>query len=244
MSEQVPWKSQNRLLDRLPAEVCSRLRPHLQLQALPAGKVLYEAGIPQTQVYFPRSGAISLLFSLESGDAAEIGMVGNEGMVGSALMVDSQSTPTLALVQAAGQALCLKSEELDREFNRASEFQIMVLRYNQVLIGQMAQTAVCNRYHTLEKQLSRWLLACLDRSQSDQLEVTQETIASRLGVRREGVTEAARRLQDSGIIAYTRGKIKVNDRAALELKSCECYRTVKSEYDRMMSILSRPGSTV
>jgi CRP-like cAMP-binding protein len=244
MSGQAPWKSHNSLLDKLSAEVCSRLRPHLQLQALPLGKVLYEAGVPQTQVYFPRSGAVSLLFSLESGDTTQIGMVGNEGMVGSALVVDSQSTPTLAVVQIPGEALCLKSEELDREFNRASEFQIMVLRYNQVLVGQMAQTAVCNRYHTLEMQLSRWLLACLDRSQSEQLDVTQETIASRLGVRRESVTDAAGRLQEAGIIAYSRGKIKVIDRTALELRSCECYRAVQNEYDRLMSHLARPGSVV
>jgi CRP-like cAMP-binding protein len=198
---------------------------------------LHPTGTVQSHMYFPRSGVVSLLFTLESGDTSEIGMIGNEGLIGTALMVDSQSTPTRAVVQVGGQALILKSEDVDREFNRGEEFQVLVLRYNQVLLGQMAQTAVCNRYHTLEKQVSRWLLMCTEKSQSDLLNVTQETIASRLGVRCEGVTEAAGRLQQAGIVTYSRGKIQVLDRKALEQRSCECYQAVLREYDRLISML-------
>jgi CRP-like cAMP-binding protein len=237
MSSAAPLKFHNKLLDVLPRDVCARLRPHLNLLELPAGKILYEAGVAQTQMFFPRSGVVSLLFSLESGDTSEIGLIGNEGLIGTALMVDSQSTPTRAVVQAAGQALTLKSEEVDREFNRGGEFQYLVLRYNQVLLGQMAQTAVCNRYHTVERQLSRWLLMCVEKLQSEALEITQEAIASRLGVRREAVTEAAGRLQQAGIVSYSRGRIRVLDRQGIEERSCECYGTVKREYDRLMTAL-------
>ena len=159
-SKPAPWKARNGLLDTLPDEACARLRPHFQLQALPTGKVLFEAGAAQNHMYFPRSGVISLLYSLESGDTGEIAMVGNEGVVGTAVLVDSQSTPAQAVVQIAGEALCLTAPIVDREFKRSAEFQFVILRYTQVLLGQMAQTAVCNRYHTVEKQLCRWLLQC------------------------------------------------------------------------------------
>lgn len=235
MSKSAPWKARNGLLDKLPGEVCARLQPHLQLQPLPIGKVLFEAGAPQNHMYFPRSGVISLLYALESGDTSEIAMVGNEGVVGTAVLVDSQSTPAHAIVQMAGEALCLKAAVVDREFKRAAEFQFVILRYTQVLLAQMAQSAVCNRYHTVEKQLCKWLLQCMDRRQSDQLEVTQETIAARLGVRREGITETAGRLQHAGLIQYSRGRIRILDRPVLERRSCECYRAVRLEYDRLLS---------
>ncbi|BCT93591.1 Crp/Fnr family transcriptional regulator [Lysobacter helvus] len=238
----MPRKAHNGLLDKLPAGVCARLAPHLQLQELPVGKVLYEAGAAQNHMYFPRTGVISLLYSLESGDTTEVGMVGNEGVVGAALVVDSHSTPAHAVVQMGGQALCLKADVVIREFNRGEEFQILILRYTQVLLAQMAQNAVCNRYHNVEKQLCRWLLLYMDRMQSDHLAVTQETIAARLGVRREGVTEAAGRLQQAGVIQYARGRIRILDRQALELRSCECYRAVKQEYERLLS--NMPWSTL
>jgi CRP-like cAMP-binding protein len=241
MSESAPWKARNGLLDKLPAEVCARLRPHLQLQELAVGKVLFEAGAPQNHMYFPRTGVISLLYSLESGHTSEIAMVGNEGVVGTAVLVDSQSTPAHAIVQMDGEALCLKAAIVEREFNRGAEFHFIILRYTQVLLAQMAQTAICNRYHTVEKQLCRWLLVCMDRMHSDQLVVTQETIAARLGVRREGVTEAAGRLQQAGLIQYSRGRIRILDRAALEQRSCECYRAVRLEYDRLLSTMPWQG---
>jgi CRP-like cAMP-binding protein len=220
MSESAPRKAYNGLLDKLPVEVCARLRPHLLLQELAVGKVLFEAGAPQNHMYFPRTGVISLLYSLESGDTSEIAMVGNEGVVGTAVLVDSQSTPAHAIVQMGGEALCLKAAIVEREFNRGAEFHFIILRYTQ---------------------LCRWLLVCMDRMHSDQLVVTQETIAARLGVRREGVTEAAGRLQQAGLIQYSRGRIRILDRAALEQRSCECYRAVRLEYDRLLSAMPWQG---
>jgi CRP-like cAMP-binding protein len=226
--------SSNGLLAKLPAAVCARLTPDLRPVILPIGKVIYEAKAQQDQIYFLRSGIVSLLNVLENGDAAEIAMVGNEGIVGTAVLVDSQSTPSRAVVQVAGEALVLGAEAVDREFKRGGEFQFVLLRYTQALIAQMAQTAICNRHHPIEKQLCRWLLLCLDRLQAEEVNLTQEAIANLLGVRREGVTEAAGRLQEAGLIRYSRGNIRVVDRNGLEQRSCECYRVVEREYDRLL----------
>ena len=201
---------------------------------LPVGKVLYEAQANQHFMYFPRSGIVSLLHVMANGDTTEIAMVGHEGAVGMAVLVDSQSTPSSAVVEVAGEALVLHADVVEREFKRGGEFQFQLLRYMQVLLAQMAQTAVCNRHHSVEKQLCRWLLLCLERIESDELQVTQELIATKLGVRREGVTEAAGRLQEAGLIKYSRGKIRVVDPGGLERRSCECYREVRKEYDRLL----------
>jgi CRP-like cAMP-binding protein len=234
MNKTPSWKPDNGLLDMLPADVCGRLKPHLHVMNLTTDKVLFESGAHQQHMYFPRTGVISLLFVLGDGSTNEIAMVGNEGVVGTAIMVDSQSAPTRAVVQMPGEALQLRADMVDKEFKRGEEFQFLILRYTQWLLAQMAQTAVCNRYHAVEKQLCRWLLTCLDRVGTDHLQMTQESIAARLGVRREGVTEAARRLQDAGLIQYARGKIHVLDRAGLEQRSCECYRAVRNEYARLL----------
>jgi CRP-like cAMP-binding protein len=234
MNRSTSWTFGNGLLDKLSAEVCVRLRPELQLVDLPVGKVLYEAQANQHHMYFPCSGIVSLLHVMENGDTSEIAMVGHEGAVGMAVLVDSQSSPSGAVVQVAGEALCLTGVAVEREFKRGGEFQFQLLRYMQVLLAQMAQTAVCNRHHSVEKQLCRWLLLCLERIESDELQVTQELIATRLGVRREGVTEAAGRLQEAGLIRYSRGKIRVLDSDRLERRSCECYREVRDEYDRLL----------
>jgi CRP-like cAMP-binding protein len=237
MNRSTQWTPSNGLLDKLSVEACARLRPHLQLVDMPAGKVLFEAQAQQHHMYFPRSGIVSLLYVMGNGDSTEIAMVGHEGMVGTALLVDSQSMPARGVVQVSGEAYSLKAEVVEQEFRRGGEFQFVVLRYMQVLIAQMAQNAVCNRHHPVEKQLCRWLLLCLDRVESDELNMTQEQIASRLGVRREGVTEAAGRLQDAGLIQYSRGKIRVLDREGLKHKSCECYLAVGNEYDRLLKDL-------
>ena len=234
MNKSTPWSPNNGLLEKLSVEAYVRLRPHLQLVDMPAGKVLFEAQAQQHHMYFPRSGIVSLLYAMENGDSSEIAMVGNEGVVGTAILVDSQSTPARAVMQVSGEAYLLKAEVADREFRLGGDFQFVLLRYMQVLLAQMAQTAVCNRHHPVEKQLCRWLLLCLDRVISDELNMTQELIASRLGVRREGVTEAAGRLQEAGLIKYSRGKIHVLDREGLEKRSCECYRAVRNEYDRLL----------
>jgi CRP-like cAMP-binding protein len=235
MNRSSPWTPNNGLLDKLSAAACARLKPHLQLVDMPVGKVLFEAQATQHYMYFPRSGIVSLLYVMENGDTSEISMVGNEGVVGTAVLVDSQSTPARAVVQVPGDAFSLRADVVDQEFRAGGEFQFVILRYTQVLLAQMAQTAVCNRHHPVEKQLCRWLLLCLDRVLTNELQMTQELIASRLGVRREGVTEAAGKLQDAGLIQYSRGRIRVVDRAGLEHRSCECYRVVKGEYDRLLS---------
>jgi len=234
MDRSSPWKLGNGLLDKLPAEVRARLKPELHLVEMPTGKVLFESNALQHHMYFPCSGCVSLLYVMENGVTGEIAMVGREGVVGTAILVDSQSTPARGVVQVAGEALSLKAEVVEREFKRGGDFQFLLLRYIQVLLAQMAQTAMCNRHHSVEKQLCRWLLLCLDRIDSNELHMTQELIASRLGVRREGVTEAAGRLQESGLISYSRGKIRVLDRSGLERRSCECYRAVRNEYDRLL----------
>ena len=225
----------NLLLGALPAEVFDRLLPNLKPVALPLGKVIYESGVELDHVYFPVPGCIiSMLYVMADGSSAEIAVVGEEGMVGIALFMGGDSTPSRALVQSAGQAFLLKGTELKKEFERHSGLQHLLLRYTQALITQMAQTAVCNRHHSVEQQLCRWLLLSLDRLATNELTMTQELIANMLGVRREGVTEAAGKLQAQGLIRYSRGRITVLDRPGLEAEVCECYAVVKKEYDRLL----------
>lgn len=202
---------------------------------MPLGKVIYESGVELKQVYFPTPGCIvSMLYVMEDGASAEIAVVGDEGMVGIALFMGGGTTPSRALVQSAGQAFLLKAKALQKEFERHGNLQELLLRYTQALITQMSQTAVCNRHHSVEQQLCRWLLLSLDRLSSNELTMTQELIANMLGVRREGVTEAAGRLQAKGLISYSRGRITVIDRPGLEAQVCECYAVVKKEYDRLL----------
>lgn len=229
---------ENHLLAALSAEDFNRLFPHLKLAAMPLGKVIYESGVLLSHIYFPTNCIISLLYVMQNGAAAEIAVTGNEGVVGIALFMGGETTPSRALVQSAGYAFELSREVLDKEFARASALQHLLLRYTQALITQMSQTAVCNRHHTVEQQLCRWLLLSLDRLSSNEVCMTQELIANMLGVRREGVTQAAGRLQARGLIEYSRGRITVLDRPALETEVCECYAVVKREYDRLL-----PGAT-
>ena len=225
---------QNHLLAALSAEVRQRLFAHLELVPLPLGKVLYESGDTMRHVYFPTDSIISLIYVMESGASAEISVVGNEGLVGIALFMGGESTPSRAVVQSGGHAFRLKGPLLKTEFDRHGELLVLMLRYTQALITQMAQTAVCNRHHSLDQQLCRWLLLSLDRLPGNQLDMTQELISNMLGVRREGVTEAALKLQAAGIIRYVRGRITVLDRPKLEERTCECYQVVKQEYDRLL----------
>ncbi|WP_454241268.1 Crp/Fnr family transcriptional regulator [Pseudomonas sp. HLS-6 TE3448] len=226
---------QNRLLAALPIEVQERLIPQLELVVLPLGKVVYESGDSLQYVYFPTDAIISLLYVMEDGASAEISVVGNEGLVGIAVFMGGESTPSRAIVQSAGHAYRLAGHRLKSEFNRHGEMMQLLLRYTQALITQMAQTAVCNRHHSIDQQLCRWLLLSLDRLPSNQLIMTQELIANMLGVRREGVTEAAGKLQKLGVIEYSRGHIEVLDRAKLEALCCECYAVVKKETDRLLA---------
>ena len=225
---------QNHLLAALPAEVQGRLFPNLELIDLPYGKVLYESGDAMQYVYFPVDSIVSLLYVMENGASAEVSVVGNEGFVGMALLMGGDSTPSQAMVQSAGHGYRLAAGLFKKEFHRQSGMQILLLRYMQALITQMTQTAVCNRHHSVEQQLCRWLLLCLDRVAGDELFMTQELMANMLGVRREGVTEAAGSLQKQGGITYTRGRITVLDRAVIEKLSCECYAVVRKETDRLM----------
>ncbi|WP_246022769.1 Crp/Fnr family transcriptional regulator [Cognatilysobacter terrigena] len=229
-----PWKVRNGLLETLSHDECDRLRPDLHVVELQQGKTLYSAGMPQTTMYFPRSGVVSMTYTTEQGESTEIAMIGREGMVGTSVLMDSMTTPSSAVVQVAGEALALRADIADREFRKGGHFQFMAVRYMQVLLAQMAQTAVCNRHHSVEKQLCRWLLLCHDRIGTDELQVTQETIATRLGVRREAVTEAAGRLQVLGLIRCGRGRIWIVDRKGLEKQACECYTVVRREYDRLL----------
>ena len=229
-----PWKARNGLLETLSEEECDRLRPELQVVELVQGRALYAAGAPQPCMYFVRSGVVSIMYTTQNGESTEIAMIGREGLVGTAVLMDAVSTPSSAVVQVSGEALALRAEVADREFRRGGHFQFMAMRYVQVLLAQMAQTAVCNRHHSVERQVCRWLLLCHDRIGSDELPVTQEMIATRLGVRREGVTEAAGRLQEMGLIRYSRGRIWIVDRKGLERQSCECYAVVRGEYDRLL----------
>ena len=233
---------QNHLLDALLKSEYDRLAPNLEHVKLALGDVMYEPGGLLQYVYFPTTSIISLLFVMENGASAEIAVVGNEGVLGISLFMGGETTSSRAVVQSAGHAYRLKAKLLKDEFNRGGPVQRLLLRYTQALITQMAQTAVCNRHHSVEQQLCRWLLLSLDRLASDELTMTQELIANMLGVRREGVTEAAGRLQRDGIINYTRGHITVLDRQKLEKRSCECYQVVKSEFDRLLPALH--GSAV
>jgi CRP-like cAMP-binding protein len=225
---------QNHLLAALPGEIQDRLFPQLELTPLPLGKVLYESGDALRHVYFPTDSIVSLLYVMESGASAEISVVGNEGLIGVALFMGGESTPSRAIVQSAGYAYRLLGQRLKDEFNRHGEMLLLMLRYTQALITQMAQTAVCNRHHSVDQQLCRWLLLSLDRLPSNKLTMTQELIANMLGVRREGVTDAAGKLQKQGVIEYSRGHITVLDRAKLETLCCECYAVVKKETDRLL----------
>lgn len=227
-------RNANHLLDGLPEAAHDRIFPYLETVTLPLGKVLYEPDDKLRYVYFPIDAIVSLLYVMESGASAEISVVGNEGVVGIALFMGGQSTPSRAVVQSAGTAWRLAAQQLMEEFNRHGELMLLLLSYTQALITQMSQTAVCNRHHHIDQQLCRWLLLSLDRLPNNQLSMTQELIANMLGVRREGVTAAAGKLQALGLIEYHRGKITVLDRKKLEQLSCECYAVVKKETDRLL----------
>jgi len=224
----------NHLLAALPEAELQRWLPLLEPFDLPLGHVLYESGETLSHVYFPVNAIVSLLFVLEDGHSAEIAVVGNEGVVGISLFMGGESTPSQAVVQSAGRGLRLSSYAIQEAFGRNRSVMHLMLRYTQALITQMTQTAVCNRHHTLDMQLCRWLLLSMDRLQGNELVMTQELIANMLGVRREGVTEAALKLQEAGLIRYARGHITVVDRAGLERRTCECYAVVKKEYDRLL----------
>ena len=225
---------QNHLLAALPAADLIRLAPQLEPVPLELGGVIYESDGEQAHVYFPTSGIVSLLKVMNDGAAAEIAVVGNEGMVGISLFMGGETTPSRAVVQSVGRAYRLDAAQIKIEFARGGALQRLLLRYTQALITQMTQTAVCNRHHSVDQQLCRWLLLSLDRLPGDELVMTQELIANMLGVRREGVTEAAGKLQAEGLIRYSRGRIKVLDRKQLEAHVCECYGVVKKEYDRLL----------
>jgi CRP-like cAMP-binding protein len=225
---------ENLLLAALPDLEWRRWQPLLEQVEMPLGQVLYESGATLAHVYFPTTAIVSLLYVMEDGASAEIAVVGNEGIVGISLFMGGGSTPSRAVVQSAGRGLRLKAQMMKDEFDRNGPVLHLLLRYTQALITQMSQTAVCNRHHSLDQQLCRWLLLSLDRLQGDELIMTQELIANMLGVRRGGVTEAAHRLQQGGLIRYTRGHIVVLDRPELEKRACECYAVVKREYDRLL----------
>jgi len=231
-SRQNPRK--NHLLHALTNADLNRFSLDLSLVEMPLGQVLYESGEKLNYVYFPTTSIISLLYVMENGASAEIAVVGNEGILGISLFMGGETTPSRAVVQSAGYGYRLKAQLLKDEFNRGGPTMRLLLRYTQALITQMSQTAVCNRHHSIDQQLCRWLLLSLDRLEKDELSMTQELIANMLGVRREGVTEAAGKLQKLGIINYSRGKIVVLDRPALEKICCECYKVVKIEYDRLL----------
>ena len=229
---------QNHLLSALPAADYERIAASLELVPLKLADVLYEPGVPLRYVYFPTTAIVSLLYVMEDGASAEIAIVGNEGILGIALFMGGETTPSRAVVQSAGHGYRLKAQYLKDEFGRFGPFLRLLLRYTQALLTQMAQTAVCNRHHSVDQQLCRWLLLSLDRLASSELTMTQELIANMLGVRREGVTEAAGKLQLAGLIHYRRGKITVLDRPRLESRSCECYQVVKTEFDRLLPYLT------
>jgi CRP-like cAMP-binding protein len=231
--------SQNHLLAALPAPEFERLLPLLELVPMPLSEALYESGGRLNHVYFPTTSIISLLYVMEDGASAEIAVVGNEGILGIALFMGGETTPSRAVVQSAGYGYRLKASALKAEFNRGGAVMHLLLRYTQALITQMAQTAVCNRHHSVEQQLCRWLLLSLDRLPGNELTMTQELIANMLGVRREGVTEAAGHLQKKSLIRYSRGRITVLDRNQLEKVTCECYAVVKKEFDRLLSDIPR-----
>jgi len=229
-----PDPTRNQLLAALPPAEWQRWQAQIEPVDLPLGHVLYESGSRLSHVYFPTTAIVSLLYVMEDGASAEIAIVGNEGLVGISLFMGGGSTPSRAVVQSAGQGWRLAARAVKDEFDRAGPVLHLLLRYTQALITQMAQTAVCNRHHSLDQQLCRWLLLSLDRLEGRELVMTQELIANMLGVRREGVTEAALKLQKAGLINYARGHITVLDRAGLEARTCECYAVVKKEYDRLL----------
>ena len=231
----IPRESQNQLLASLPRDALARLREELDTVELALGAPLYESGKKLKHLYFPTEGIVSLLQVMENGASAELAVVGNEGVVGISMFMGGQTTPSRAVVQSAGSAVRLPAAALKSEFERGGELQHALLRYTQALITQMSQTAVCNRHHSVEQQLCRWLLMSLDRLRRSELVMTQELIANMLGVRREGVTEAAGKLQAAEIIRYSRGRIEVLDRKRLEARVCECYGVVKKEYERLLS---------
>ena len=229
-----PDPRQNHLLAVLPRPVSERLFPHLEIAKLPLGTALYESGDTLSYVFFPTKAIVSLLYVMENGASAEIAVVGNEGIVGIALYMGGETMPNRAVVQSEGQAYRLQGQILKNEFNRGGPFQHLLLRYTLALLTQMAQTAVCNRHHSVDQQLCRWLLLSLDRLPDNDLSMTQELIANMLGVRREGVTDAAGKLQSAGLIRYSRGRITVLDRAGLEARVCECYEVVRREFRRLL----------
>jgi len=237
-----PNPHQNHLLDALPASDYERVASHLELIPMNLGDVLYESGATLRYVYFPTTCIISLLYVMENGASAEIAVVGNEGILGISLFMGGNTTPSRAIVQSAGHAFRLKADLLKDEFERYGPTMHLLLRYTQALITQMAQTAVCNRHHSVDQQLCRWLLLSLDRLGSNELSMTQELIANMLGVRREGVTEAAGSLQDAGLIRYRRGRITVVDRPGVEARCCECYQVVKTEFDRLLPYVTKKVS--
>jgi CRP-like cAMP-binding protein len=230
---------QNHLLDALPTSDYERIASHLELIPMQLGDVLYESGAPLRYVYFPTTSIVSLLYVMEDGASAEIAIVGNEGILGISLFMGGDTTPSRAVVQSAGHGFRLRADLLKDEFGRFGATMHLLLRYTQALITQMAQTAVCNRHHSVDQQLCRWLLLSLDRLRTNELSMTQELIANMLGVRREGVTEAAGKLQDAGLIHYRRGQISVLDRPGLEARVCECYQVVKTEFDRLLPYIAR-----
>jgi CRP-like cAMP-binding protein len=227
----------NRLLATVPPEEFARLQPNLEFSPLHLGWAVYESGATQSYVYFPTDAIVSLLYVMEDGSSAEIAVAGNEGLVGISLFMGGETTPSRAIVQSAGYGYRLRALLLKDEFNRAGPLQRLLLRYTQALITQMSQTAVCNRHHSVEQQLCRWLLLSLDRLDGNELVMTQELIANMLGVRREGVTESAGKLHRAGLIDYSRGHITVLDRPGVEKRACECYKVVKSEMDRLLPAL-------
>ncbi|WP_175831953.1 Crp/Fnr family transcriptional regulator [Burkholderia cepacia] len=234
-----PSMIENHLLAALPVEDLAHISPQLVLVDMPLGKVLYESGGALSHVYFPTTSIVSLLYVMEDGSSAEIAIVGNDGLIGIALFMGGETTPSRAIVQSAGHAYRLDARILKDEFRRGGSMQRLLLRYTQALITQMAQTAVCNRHHSIDQQLCRWLLLSLDRLPSSELKMTQELIANMLGVRRSGVTEAALKLQDAGLIRYNYGHIEVLDRSGLEKRVCECYGVVRREFDRLLPDLKR-----
>jgi CRP-like cAMP-binding protein len=223
----------NHLLAALPVDDFERLQPSVQLTELPLGAVLYESGSPMRHCYFPVSGLVSVLQTLEDGHMAEIAVIGNDGCVGVAILLGTRTTPSRAVVQIAGHSYRIDSDVVLSEFSKGGPVQSVLLRYVQSLMAQIAQTAVCNRHHSIEQQLCRWLLMSLDRVPSNKVSMTQELISNMLGVRRVGVTDAARKLQEAGLIHYSRGHITIPDRAKLEAHACECYSVVKRETDRL-----------
>lgn len=233
-SPEVSQTHTNRLLAALPAEDYERLLPNLKPVAFSLGEVIYESQGQMDYVYFPTTAHISLLYTMTDGMTAEVGLVGDEGLVGIALFMGGATTPNHAIVQGAGDALKMSAQEMLDEFKKGGAFQLTLLRYTQALIVQISQTAVCNRLHTTEQRLCRWMLMTRDRTHKDELQMTHEFISNMLGIHREAVSLAAHRLQEKGMISYTRGRIRIIDREKLERCSCECYKVVKGEYDRLL----------